>query len=846
MSDKKTSLLINRQVPEFVRDEYPKFVTFLEAYYEFLENKQSGQNNDLTVKSKDLRYLSDVDYSIDQFEDQFLNTFASLLPKDISVDKALMIKQLLPLYLAKGNEKSFKLLFRILFDEEVEVIQPKSNVLRASDGKWLIEKAFRISQDVYSTYTANGNTSSSATASGNTIFQMAQVAASNEIEVYVNGVLQTTGYKVRRESKKVLFDTAPSANSEIKILYNNFDYDLLQNRKLTGDSSGAYAIVERVAQKTINVKSAFELYVNDKTLVGTFNNGENGTLNIIGDNDELINIKVLGLSTLSSITVIDGGASYNVGDPVIITGGGETEPAEAIVSEVFSGFINQVRVLAGGAGFKVGSNVNVVGATSNASLVLAIDGVDVSGANSANTFVVDTTRIANYESITIDAADYGFPNTSISENVQSRIIDALAFSNVISIGPITNVSVLFANAIFATVPTVDADSAPFVNGAAEEQHILSTRSLGRITIYDGGVGYKIGDELVFTNPGNMNFGFGAAAAVTNVSATGAITKVELQPPRITGVANTFGASNANVLGVGTYFLDELRVGDRIMINNESRYVNAISSNTALTVNSNFNYTTTGGGKKIGLYGALPVGGVNYVETKLPTITVSSVAGANANLAVIALMGSGENLFSTADQDPGAIIKIRVTNAGTGYQTPPTINLTQKGDGTATANAAVEPSYVTFPGRWTTSDSILSASERVIQGRDYYVDYAYVLSSKVEFAKFKELFKSLVHPAGFVEYAEYKVEEVVLANNVSVSSYSSNVISGTVNVNNSIYVTGTNTLFNVAYSNNTITIGTQIAVNSEIRTINAIFSNTTLTVSSAFTQSANIQELVIVT
>ena len=106
MSDKKTSLLINRQVPEFVRDEYPKFVTFLEAYYEFLENKQTGKKNDLIVKSKDLRYLSDVDYSIDQFEDQFLNTFASLLPKDISVDKALMIKKLLPLYLGNACTSS--------------------------------------------------------------------------------------------------------------------------------------------------------------------------------------------------------------------------------------------------------------------------------------------------------------------------------------------------------------------------------------------------------------------------------------------------------------------------------------------------------------------------------------------------------------------------------------------------------------------------------------------------------------------------------------------------------------------------------------------------------------------
>lgn len=120
-----------------------------------------------------------------------------------------------------------------------------------------------------------------------------------------------------------------------------------------------------------------------------------------------------------------------------------------------------------------------------------------------------------------------------------------------------------------------------------------------------------------------------------------------------------------------------------------------------------------------------------------------------------------------------------------------------------------------------------------------------MSSKVEFSKFKDLFKNLIHPAGFKQYADFKVDEVVAANNISISSYSANVISGTVNVNNSIYVTGTNTLFNIANTNNVITIGTQIAVNSEIRTINSIFSNTSLTVSSAFTQSANIQELIIV-
>ena len=74
MSDLKTSLLVNRQVPEFVREEYPLFITFLEAYYEYLETKQGTQINDLTTKAKDLKYLSDVDSSIEDFESNFLTS----------------------------------------------------------------------------------------------------------------------------------------------------------------------------------------------------------------------------------------------------------------------------------------------------------------------------------------------------------------------------------------------------------------------------------------------------------------------------------------------------------------------------------------------------------------------------------------------------------------------------------------------------------------------------------------------------------------------------------------------------------------------------------------------------
>jgi len=835
MADQKTSLLINRQVPEFVRDEHPNFIAFLEAYYEFLENKQGTQKNNLTTEAKKLRNVSDVDLSIGQFEDNFFNTFASLIPRNVEVDKGILLKHILPLYLAKGSEKSFKLLFRLLFNEEVDIIQPKTNVLRASDGRWLIENAFRIEQVVYSLYTGNSTTKT---------FKLAQVVDSTNISVYINDVLQTSGFIIRKETRKLIFNTAPATGATIKVLYNQFDFTLLSNRQITGKTSGATAVVERASQKTINSVPIFELYINKKTLLGTFDNGENAFVDIIDPIDNtLIKIEIHGLSILRTINVIYGGASYNVGDPVIVSGGEATRDATAAVEEVFSGFINQIRVLAGGAGFKTGSNVFVIGAGSG-SLSMAIDAVDVSGANTANQFVVNTDRIADFASINISDSNYGFNASIVTENVTSKIVDALTFQTITSIGAITNVAILFANATFATVPTLDAESAQyFANGTT--QFVQSSQSVGRIQINNGGIGYQIGDEVIIAETFPMGIGIGAAAAVTNVSSTGAITQVKIQPSRIRGTANTFGNSNVTVVGTGTIFRDDLRVGDYIMINNESRYINAISSNTSLNVNVNFQYSTTD--KNIGKYFDYPIGGQNYNPTKPATVTVSSKTGSSANLSVIALMGDGENLFATADKNPGEILKIRIIDAGSGYAYPPEIDLTQSGDGNATANATVESSYVTLPGRWTTSDSILSSSERVIQGREYYVDYAYVLSSKVEFDKFKDTFKNLVHPAGFVDYAEFRIDETIAANTVTMATINvANTLAGTVNVNSSIYVVGTNTKFNIAVTRGIMSVGSNIAVNSQIRTISSIISNTELRVSSAFTLTSNAETLVIVT
>ena len=841
MSDNKVSLLINRQVPEFVRDEYPLFITFLEAYYEYLETKQGTQINDSTTVSKNLRNLSDVDDSIEDFEQQFFNSFATYLPKDVTVDKAFLIKNVLPIYLSKGSEGSFKLLFRMLFSEELELIYPKNNILRASDGKWTVDNILRIDTDIRSVYTATGNTN----------FSLAQQVNNDEVEVYVAGVLKvlTTDYYIRKESRKLVFNTAPAANSEVKVVYTNFDINLLNNRQITGVTSGTTAIIEKTVKRIItdrlNLGFPFELFISDKTLVGAFFAGEEVQTTIIDDNDTLITLKADTFSIVNKINVINGGTSYNVGDPVIVTGGGAVTDATAEVEDIVEGYIDGMVVNNGGAGFELNLDIAVSG-ISPLILDLAVDGVDTTGvANStANTYTVSNDAISTYANTLISASDYGFPATVIptGENVSTVIADALSYYTLTNLGPISNVIVLFSNTSTAFSPTLDANS-PLFTANSNSFAIKDFKSVGRIKINNGGTGYQIGDEIVFGSKPVGTNGRGAAAAVKAINANGVITQIEIQPSRVSGTANIVNNS-AFIVGTGTQFGTEIKVGDRIIINNESRYINAISNTTYANVNVNWTAASTG--KKVGRYGEYLIGGQGYTQGNFPTITVSSsnVSAANANVEISALMADGESLSPfIGNTQPGQIISIKVVNGGTGYQYIPQVDLSGSGSGTATASATIQDVYISLPGRWTTSDSILSTSERKLQGQDYYVDYSYITSSSIEFTKYKKVLKQLLHPAGFVNYADLNKDVSFNANTITISTTSVKAIAGTVNIANaSIYVTGTNTKFNVASSLGIIDVGSTIVVNTEIRVVASIINNTNISVTSAFTITANNEHL----
>lgn len=126
MTNIKQSIVVQRQIPEHIRNSYPLFVEFVKSYYEFLDQSQT----------RSLEEVRDIDVSLDEFIDKFKSELAKNVPVELSSDKRKLMKHLKEFYLSRGSEASYKFLFNTLFNKNAELFYPSTQILRASDGKW--------------------------------------------------------------------------------------------------------------------------------------------------------------------------------------------------------------------------------------------------------------------------------------------------------------------------------------------------------------------------------------------------------------------------------------------------------------------------------------------------------------------------------------------------------------------------------------------------------------------------------------------------------------------------------------------------------------------------------------
>jgi hypothetical protein len=131
--------LVERQFPSFYRDEGETFLQFVRAYYEWMDAE-----GPLGV-SRHLDQTFDVDETSDTFLDHYLKKYLHGIPNRVLGDKRLFVKNIQDLYRSKGSIEGMKLLFRLLYKQEVNVYVPEVDMLRASDGKWRRRKYLEVS-----------------------------------------------------------------------------------------------------------------------------------------------------------------------------------------------------------------------------------------------------------------------------------------------------------------------------------------------------------------------------------------------------------------------------------------------------------------------------------------------------------------------------------------------------------------------------------------------------------------------------------------------------------------------------------------------------------------------------
>ena len=117
---------IAEQFPALYREEGDVLVEFVKAYYEHNES----------IMDRNIPKLRDVDTTLASFLIFFKKKYLQSLPLDTVVDTRFIIKHIQDLYKRKGSEESLRLLFRMFFDEEIEVFYPSTAILKPSDSIW--------------------------------------------------------------------------------------------------------------------------------------------------------------------------------------------------------------------------------------------------------------------------------------------------------------------------------------------------------------------------------------------------------------------------------------------------------------------------------------------------------------------------------------------------------------------------------------------------------------------------------------------------------------------------------------------------------------------------------------
>lgn len=786
----KTSVLVPFQLPDFIQEDpsYKNFTLFIQAYYEWMEqtnNVTDVAKNLLTYRDIDSLYAANVASSgtndlVDQFIGYFKNEFLPNFPQEILANPVEVIKLARQLYQSKGTPSSYKFLFRVLYDTDVDFFNTSDAVLKASAGTWYVPQSLSLLSD-------------------DTNFLSDSVA----------------GLRIFGETSQTIATIQTTVQSNIKTEVFISDIERLFN-------SGEYC-------RVVDGKNQDVYFLNGKIVSSTTAGAEVLRAKLVG---QISGVTIWGAAT-------GRGENYEPGDPVIIYGGLNKDipsphGANAYVSTVTSGSITGITVNYGGFGYTPDQSnlgqteettpytyLKIINGNKATAIVGEVDTANTSYTSNVNLLTQDCIDyrlnyyIGNFHSTIANVSDsngpkiynpttnewsngtYQFAN-NLTSNANTSLANAFTFISPFQTYPISTVYVtnggggislasqlsIETDSFYTTelVGQVSGHDAKGGNIYFPPGNLGNLGILAPIQIANTGKNYIVGNQIQIIG----GSGYGAYANVSNVSVTGGIIGVSyVNDPftphryplggmgyRINALptCNVVSSTGANaslyvpgILGQGAQFtISTDRVGSVTTINVDDYGLDyETKPNTSLRVQdivvSNLTLINLPAQGDV-VYQGANINVATYVATvnSIPILVPNALQQQSLfNMRVFNYSSTPAN--NTPIKVVSKNISMNIANTYVPIEPDPRYKagIVIYGDGNAKANTKFLNGLTIGNGQYITTAGQPSSFD-VLQSIDFN-NFTYEITLEKEIARYRNTLLNLLHPTGLKVLGRYAIK-----------------------------------------------------------------------------------------
>lgn len=699
IENQSISNLIENQFPKFYKEDGPNFIAFVEAYYEWME-----QTGNVIGDSRSLLSYRDIDTTLPDFLNHFASKYLYGIPDKIKFDKRFLIKHVLDIYRAKGTIRGYKLLFKLLYDEDITIYLPAKDIFTTSDGVWYQPQYLEVSDvDITASYVGQlirGTTSNAYAVVDQFIQQPVNNLVKNVLYLtdiqgqFIRGEKLVPQQEIITPNIMASAPTITGSFSSIKIVNGGQGFnigDTLVVMKGTGIEGEA--LITKTANGTgtlaFSILGGGNLYsVDADTII---------TRNILGPNNTSIPrsstnatpsgggggfdvaaiINVQPLTYMEDIILDWNGDTFSSGINRIdtVTGGSGYANAQPLV---FTNrwFLDNVTFTNSGVNYSNGDTVIVTGGSRNANGVVQTDDKGhITAIDILDNGQWDNNGPVSYTLTSANGA--GAVLTPILANTGSGATGYIVTNNSNTVVQ-ARVSVAGSGYIVPPIVTIANTTG---TGATFSANVDYTYTPNNVIFANA----RTPIDILFTY---KTKDFGTIASLTNIS-----TGNNYNTPPVVTVRDFidshpragnvyFSANGITITGIGTQFTKDFSPGSFVKLQitthpedldqYEYRIVTAVANDTSMTVDDNPTYTANGNVDTF----YITNGGRGYKNTDTVSITSNTGSGA---------------MFTIQTDNNGTIVNITPTNYGSGYLTMPTITVTSNTGSNATFYATMATS-----------------------------------------------------------------------------------------------------------------------------------------------------------